>query len=293
MSVFPADPHEFDHLAAEAAEWGLGGALPPVRRISAGPVSALRWGTAAVDTVLLHGVGLNAHTFDATVLGLAARAEPGVVAVDLPGHGDSAWREDADYRPRSMAGQVADLISACAAEPVRLVGQSLGGLTAIALAARRPELVSSLVIVDITPGLRTGDAAQVQNFLSVTEFASREEIVDRAIAFGLGASREALERGVALNTRVRPDGVVVFKHHFANLGDLRPAVADLAELWPDLEGLKVPVTLVRAEAGFLSPELVEEFRRRVPSAQVIQVPGGHNVQEQQPLLLAEVIASAM
>lgn len=292
MPVFPADPGEFDHLAEEATQWGLAGPVPPVVRVHAGEVSALRWGTAPVDTVLLHGVGLNAHTFDATVLALASRGEIGGLAVDLPGHGDSGWRSDADYRPQTLAAPVAELIAATATGPVRLVGQSLGGLTAIAIAADRPELVDSVVIVDITPGLRQGDAAQVEDFLAVTEFSSRAEIVERAAAFGLGGSRDALARGVRLNTRVRPDGRVVFKHHFANLGDLRPVTAELTVLWPALQALSVPITLVHAAQGFLAPELVTEFRDRVPAARVIEVPGGHNVQEQQPLALAAIIAGA-
>jgi pimeloyl-ACP methyl ester carboxylesterase len=47
------------------------------------------------DLVLLHGGGLNAHTWD--VFALAAKRP--LLAVDLPGHGEPVWREDGAVRP--------------------------------------------------------------------------------------------------------------------------------------------------------------------------------------------------
>ena len=48
--------------------------------------------------VFLHGGGQNAHTWDTVILGLGLPA----LAVDLPGHGRSAWREDGDYGPEAQ-----------------------------------------------------------------------------------------------------------------------------------------------------------------------------------------------
>ena len=47
-------------------------------------------------------MGLNAHGFDPVVLALDAPA----LALDLPGHGRSDWREDANYRPDLLAADV-------------------------------------------------------------------------------------------------------------------------------------------------------------------------------------------
>jgi pimeloyl-ACP methyl ester carboxylesterase len=49
------------------------------------------------------------------------------------------------------------------------------------------------------------------------------------------------------------------------------------------------VLLVRGERGFLSPEDADELRRRVPQAEVVNVAAGHNVQEDEPVLLAEIV----
>ncbi|OHV33910.1 MULTISPECIES: alpha/beta fold hydrolase [Pseudofrankia] len=285
------DPAEFDFLAEEAAEVGAPPELPTVRRLdvttSEGALSALLWG-ASPEITLLHGGGLNAHTWDGTLLALGRPA----LALDLPGHGDSAWRDDFDYSPQRNATAVAAVLDAV--EPgVRqtVVGQSLGAHTAIALAQTRPDLVGGLVLVDASPNQRPEDAAQVIDFLAgPQEFGSREEIVEKALAAGIGSSRPALTRGVVLNTRVRDDGTVVFKHHFASPPPGARFSVDFGDLWPGLDATTIPVLLVRGRYGFLSPEVVDEFRARVPRAEVVEFETGHNVQEQQPAALAAAIS---
>ena len=69
------------------------------RGIESGPISALKWGDEPPQVVFLHGGGQNAHTWDTVILGLGVPA----LAVDLPGHGRSAWREDGDYGPKLNA----------------------------------------------------------------------------------------------------------------------------------------------------------------------------------------------
>lgn len=304
---------EFQFLPAQAAELGV--TAPPVRRLTHAlpdgrTVSALQYGDpatgefAAPVVTFVHGAGLNAHTWDTTVLALGLPA----ISLDLPGHGDSSWREDASYVGPTLAADVADAIAAWTESPQVLVGQSLGGLTAASLAARRPELVRELVIVDITPGIDpNGDAAQIGAFFAgPTDWASRDELVDRALAFGLGGTREAAARGVFLNSRVRADGRVEWKHHFAHLANALAADPSAAAAvqtqqdavrgalsaagWDDLAAVTAPITLVRGERGFVTPADADEFLTRVPEASLLVVPSGHNVQEELPVPLAALVA---
>lgn len=289
----PTIQTEFRFLSEQAAELNLTGPVPDVRRepvdTLGGALSVLLWGSEPTIT-LLHGGGLNAHTWDETVLLLGRSG----LAIDLPGHGESAWRDDFDYRAETNAASVAEAIDTVAGGRAQVVvGQSLGGLTAIALAGSRPDLVRALVIIDVSPGLRAGDASQVRDFLAGPQvFASRSDIVDKALAAGIGSSRTALERGVELNTRIQDDGTVVFKHHLANPpAGAEPLIADFTSLWPAIENADVPVLLVYGSHGFLSDEVVAEFASRVPHAVLVQIQAGHNVQEQQPAELAETITA--
>jgi pimeloyl-ACP methyl ester carboxylesterase len=286
--------NEFRFLVDEAAEFGIDSQLPDARRDSVEDrngrtVSFIEWGQGGPVATFLHGAGLNAHTWDATIMSLGLPA----VALDLPGHGSSDWRDDADYRAETNADAVTSVFERLGADCQVLVGQSLGGLTGAVVAARNPGAVSGLVIVDITPGLDTGSGAQqVQGFLAgPSDFASRAEIVERARAYGIGVSQQSVERGVALNTRIREDGRVVFSHHLANLGGLAPVIGDLASVWPFLERLTIPVLLVRASGGILDDALEQEFLTRVPGSRSVTLDAGHNIQEDIPVELAAIIAS--
>lgn len=284
-----ADEDGLSYLADVAADLGLEGPLPPVERltveVSPAPVSVLRWGSSPGMT-FLHGGGLYARTWDATLMLLGEEA----YAFDLPGHGHSGWRDDFRYGPVDNAGSIAAAIDALAGRPQVLVGHSLGGLTAIALAAARPDLVSALVIVDVTPGLRPRDSAEVRDFVAgPLVFPSREAIVDRALAAGLGHSRRTLERGVVLNTRVREDGTVVYRHHLSEIPPNPNFHSEIVQLWPGLESIEVPVMLVRGQQGYLPDEVMDEFRSRVPRAAVVELDTGHNVHSQDPIGLVREV----
>src|SRR6478735_2659276 len=221
-----SDPiDEFSFLSEQAGEAGIDAPAPHGERLTLDlpdgrTLSALRYSPAdapdaAPIVTFLHGAGLNAHTWDTTILALGLPA----LAVDLPGHGDSSWRDDLAYVARVLAPDVAAGMDAWTDGPQLLVGQSLGGLTAAAVAASRPDLVDELVVIDITPGIDSNAGpTQIRDFFAgPTDWATRDELVERALAFGLGGSRRAAERGVYLNSRIRPDGRVEWKHHFAHL----------------------------------------------------------------------------
>ncbi|WP_424935374.1 MULTISPECIES: alpha/beta fold hydrolase [Bacteria] len=293
----PTETTEFSFLDAQAAAIGV--AVPTVSRIALDlpdgrSLSALRYGDAAPVATFLHGAGLNAHTWDATILALGLPA----LAIDLAGHGDSSWREDLDYTARPHAADVAAALDAWTDIPQVVVGQSLGGLTAAALAAARPDLVRAAVIVDITPGIdASGGPAALRAFYGVTDFASRDEAVNHALSFGLGGTRENAERGVFLNTRVRPDGRVEWKHHLAHLaahafageGTDAPGQILQQDGWDDLAEASAPITLVRALHGFVTAEDAADFARRLPSARVTTVDAPHNAQETAPAALADLV----
>ncbi|OZB80790.1 alpha/beta hydrolase, partial [Microbacterium sp. 13-71-7] len=284
--VAPEEITEFSFLAGQAR--ALGAEVPSVRRLSlplpdGRTLSALRFGDGPVEVTLLHGAGLNAHTWDTTVLALGRPT----LAIDLAGHGDSSWREDADYTGRTLAADVVEALRAWTDRPQVLVGQSLGGLTAAAVAARAPEFVRELIVVDITPGVdQSVGPAALREFYRVVDATSRDELVDRAQQFGFGGSREDTARGVFLNTRVRDDGRVEWKHHFAHIAarlldappagsvSAAPAPTILGEHgWADLDAVAAPVTLVRAGHGFVSDGAEQEFRTRLPGARVLHLEG--------------------
>jgi len=292
------DYDEFGMLGDNAAEAGLAlSTIPPVTRTSftlAGgqTVSALAWGDAQPELVLLHGGGQNAHTWDTVALALGRP----LLAVDLPGHGHSGRRQDRDYGPWRNAEAVAAVIDQAAPAARAVVGMSLGGATLIRLAATRPDLVRRAVIVDVTPdsGVRSRAMSQAERgavalVSGPPSYDSFEAMAAAAVAASPGRPRSAVERGVRHNARRLPDGRWTWRYDL--FGERPAAVADHTALWPDVSAISAPVLLVLgADSRFTGEEDVAEFRRRLPAVRVEVVPGaGHAIQSDQPLALARLI----
>lgn len=109
----------------------------------------------AAPFVLIHGFADSAATWEPLVPFLQHVAD--VQFWDLPGHGKRA-----DDPPEMMSRDavVADIARRTAAlgSPVRLVGHSLGGYLALALAISHPEQVVSVTLISSGPGFRDADA---------------------------------------------------------------------------------------------------------------------------------------
>jgi pimeloyl-ACP methyl ester carboxylesterase len=212
-----------------------------------------------------------------------------LIAVDLPGHGRSDWRPDRDYWPVRNAEAVAEAVGALAGRAAAVVGMSLGGLTAIRLAATRSDLVRRLVVVDVTPGVTAAKSAPIAEFVQGPEvFGSFDEVLERTVTYNPTRSVSSLRRGVLHNARELPDGRWAWRYD-----RLRPPGdrLDFAGLWADLGAVTTPVMLVCGSASrVVSDEDRAEFRRRQPSARLETVDGaGHSIQGDRPVELAALI----
>ncbi len=102
--------------------------------------------------VFIHGLGMTAHTWDACAALLSDRFT--VMAVDLPGHGESPCPDDPDAFTRDAALADLDVVLDQFDEPAVLVGHSLGGYLALAHAATRPNVACGVIVLNTGPGFR-------------------------------------------------------------------------------------------------------------------------------------------
>jgi len=286
---------EFGMLQDNATEVGLPWNGPPsVRREAVAlrdgrRISSLVWGEGAPEIVLIHGGAQNAHTWDTVALAL----DRPLVAVDLPGHGHSDWRPDHDYSPATNAADVVVALGRLAPAPQLVVGMSLGGLTAISLAAHHPGLVPRLVVVDVTPGTDHAKAEPIVAFVSGPErFESFDEILERTVQFNPTRTVSSLRRGVLHNAKEEPDGSWTWRYDPVRAWkDIeRPAVT-FVNLWDDVARIKAPTLLIRGgNSGVVSDDDVEELQRRKPDAEVVTVDdAGHSIQGDKPVELARIL----
>ncbi len=284
---------EFSMFHENAQEYGLQYEHPPVvRRISIDlsdgrMLSSLVWGTGSPRLVLLHGGAQNAHTWDTVALALDCP----LVAFDLPGHGHSDIGKNGSLDTRTNAEDIAAVTRELAPEAECVVGMSLGGLTTLALASKFPELVRSIVLVDVTPGVTAQKSAAISRFIDGPEqFNSFDELLARTIKHNPTRTVSALRRGILHNAVQQADGSWVWR--YARWGTLDTSDHGFGTFWTEVSELTVPLMLVR---GMLPQSVVDdedetELLRRIPAARVEHLAdAGHNVQGETPVELADLI----
>ena len=290
---------EFGLFHENAEEFGLPYDGPPVVRraeVEVAPgrrLSSLVWGDAPPELVLLHGGAQNAHTWDTVAMAL----DRPLVAIDLPGHGHSDAPAHGSLGVRPNATDVAAAVEALAPDARAVVGMSLGGLTTIALADQRPDLVERVVLVDVTPKVEGPGAAAIVAFVNGPEsFADFDELLARTVEFNPTRSVSSLRRGILHNALQRDDGSWVWRYRRFTDGDDVGSVEraiPTEDLWEAVGRLEVPVMLVRGMrvGSVVDDEAEAELLRRLPTARVEHVAeAGHSVQGDDPLSLAALLA---
>ncbi|NED72905.1 alpha/beta hydrolase [Streptomyces sp. SID9944] len=238
-------------------------------------------GGAGPAVVLLHGLAGHSGEWDAIAERLSSRHR--VVAVDQRGHGA------AERRPRdvSRSAYVADVVAVVHRlglhRPV-LVGQSLGGHTALLTAAAHPDRVRALVLVEAGPGSGSpGLPAEIGAWLDSwpVPFPSRE-----AAARFLGGG--PVGRGWAAGLEERDGG-------WWPCFDRDVMVRSVAEnarrgFWAEWEQVTCPTLLVLARSSVVPPRDVDRMLRRGPATVAVSVPGTrHDLHLERPETLHTLI----
>jgi pimeloyl-ACP methyl ester carboxylesterase len=253
----------------------------------------LDWGgpPGAPLLVMLHGVGGNAWSFGA--LAPALKVPFRLIGVDQRGGGDSD-KPSAGYSAEDFALDVLEIQSELGGgQPMVLVGHSRGGWQSAYIAARWPEKVSHLVLVD--PARLTFDSeSDVDAFYgpvraALGPFASR----DAALTAARARDPQAIwnpdrERTFLFGYQAQPDGSLVGKMPPSVLDELRAARAE--DIRPLLSNIKVPTLLLvatKSNAKRQSQKLA--YAEHIPHARVEYVEGSHHIHIEQPERVASLI----
>lgn len=113
---------------------------------------------AGEPLVLIHGLGSARTVWKLVTPALARRFD--VIAVDLPGHGQTPWVAGTAMDPRALADSVRATLDALGISRAHLVGNSLGGWTALELAAAHPDRIASIVAL-APAGMRDQPLAKI------------------------------------------------------------------------------------------------------------------------------------
>jgi len=222
---------------------------------------------------LLHGGSAHAHWFDAITPALVGRFD--MVALDQRGHGESAWASPPAYATEDFVADLLSLMPALGWERMTVIGHSMGGHNAMALAAWHPERVSALVVVDARPAI-AADRLHLMHARGRRAPRLHPSAEAAVHAFRL-LPRETVAEPALLAHLARV-GVVDapggWKYRFdpACNGARRPA-----DLWPLLPTISAPTLIVRAaRSPVLIPEAAARMSREIPRARLVEIPDAYH-----------------
>ncbi len=226
--------------------------------------------------VLLHGLFGAAGNWGAVQKRLAARHR--VLALDLRNHGQSPRDPAMDYP--AMAADVLETMARSGAMRAAVLGHSMGGKVAMALALTRPEAVARLVIADVAP---VAYPPALRGYVAAM----------RAVPLRSGLSRR--EADAALAEAVPKPGIRGFLLQNLRLGQDPPAwrlgLAEIAAAMPVVEGFPDlagpyagPVLVLAGErSDYIGPERHARIRALFPAARFAMVAGaGHWLHAENP-----------
>lgn len=228
--------------------------------------------------LMLHGGGQNRFSWKKTGQ-IMADAGLHVVALDSRGHGDSDRSPEANYSVDMLCADTLEVLGQIG-RPVALIGASMGGLTGILVAREAgPERVTQLVLVDVVPRYEKDGSARIRDFMfnHVRGFDSLEAAAEAVADYLPHRSKPRSPEGLKKNLRFR-DGRWYWHWDPAFLtkpGD-DPFVR-VEKLEQAATELTVPILLIRGKlSDVVSTEGVEDFLRKVPRAQLVELSGaGH------------------
>jgi len=130
--------------------------------------------------IVLHGLFGSARNWRGIARGLADRFR--VFSLDLRNHGDSPWHPDMSYE--AMAGDVRSFIESHDIAGAAVLGHSMGGKAAMALALGEPHLVGALIVVDVAPVTRPPELRAYTRAMAAVDLSqvARRADADRLLA---------------------------------------------------------------------------------------------------------------
>jgi magnesium chelatase accessory protein len=281
----------------DAPRWEVEGRDWPNRAASRFVDAAgLRWHVqqmgAGPTLLMLHGTGAATHSWRAFAPALAERFT--VIAPDLPGHGFTSALPSKRMSLPGMAAAVHGLLREIDCSPELVLGHSAGA--AILIRMSLDGLIRPRALISLNGALMPWRGLPAHLFAPAAKLMAANALVARLFARRAN-DRRVVERLVgSTGSTLEAAGVDLYQRLVRHPSHVRASLAmmanwDLAALAPDLGRLEPPLFLVVGEQDMtVSPSEARRVRERLPSAEVISLPGlGHLAHEERPMEVSQLV----
>jgi pimeloyl-ACP methyl ester carboxylesterase len=239
----------------------------------------------APPLVIAHGLFGSGRNFN--TLGRRWTAGRRVLLLDMRNHGSSPWADEMDYP--AQAADLAEAVERLAGGSAVLLGHSMGGKVAMALALTRPDLLAGLIVADIAPiayshthlpfvqAMRAVDLGQVR----------RRSDADPLLAEGVP---DPMLRAFLLQNLVVEDGEARWRINLEAIEREMPRLTGWPERWPHGRFEGPTLFLHGGASDYLPPESRERVARLFPAAEIAAVEGaGHWLHAEKPAEFAAAV----
>ncbi len=245
--------------------------------------------------LLLHGFTGSAITWRPLIEQFAAHFR--VIAVDLPGHGQTVMPADVSYyRMASVSGDIARLLAVMKAHSAHCLGYSMGGRLALYMALNQPKMMRSLTLESASPGIsdaveRDARRQQDEALAERVERESMRSFVDYWQDLPLFRSQALLS--VSTRRQVREQRLSNAAEGLAlSLRGMGTGVQPA--LWARLHELQIPTLLIVGELDEKFVAINRHMADGIPHARVEVVAGaGHTVHLERPQPFAKAALDFM
>lgn len=240
----------------------------------------LDWGNRDMPPiVLLHGLCSNAHYWD--FFSNSVSDEYRVLALDQRGHGDSDRAES--YGPRGYVLDLDGFIEKLGLEKLTLIGHSMGGINAIIYAARHPEKVQALVIVDIGPEISPAGVERMEAARSTEPetFDTEDEVISFIKKIEPRQSDDFNQHQAKHAVKLNDQGLLTFKYDPALLStELRSP----DWLWDYMDQIICPALLLHgSESDMLDNDVAKKMVGKMLSGRLVDIKrAGHCIPGDNP-----------
>ena len=244
------------------------------------------WPGEGSPTLLLHGIGNYGRYWDLFADAVGGRLM--LVAPDARGHGESGRPADG-YAPADFAADALAVLDAIGIPSAVVVGHSMGGLHSINLAARHPERVRALVIVDASPDPTPAGAERAERLLTGRPARFRDRAEARAYLerTSPGYAAAVYENRLAFAFR-EEKGELVWRSDPAALERIMRGRTPTEDRWDALSRIDCPTLVVRGtRSNVLSEEVANDMVRSLSDGRLMELEAGHNVPLDRPRELAD------
>ena len=232
----------------------------------------------APPMVIAHGLFGSARNFN--TLGRKLAVGRRVIMLDMRNHGASPWDNVMHYP--AMAGDLAEAVERLAGGRAVVMGHSMGGKAAMALALTRPELVDALIIADIAPLAYPHTHLPYVRAMRAIDLSriSRRSDADPLLA---DAVPDPMLRSFLLQNLVIDDGSARWRFNLEAMEREMPRLTGWPEDWPHARYKGPALFLHGSASNYVPRDSRPAIEALFPSAEIQAIGGaGHWLHAEKP-----------